>query len=86
MHVELSSRARTTAYLELFEQQANPKPVIIPEGLAMQPPELAVSNTLGPVERSSSVTRACYGGVEGGAVMDDGQSIYTSFGAFMCGY
>lgn len=34
----------------------------------MQPPELAVSNALGPVERSSSVTRACFGGVEGGAV------------------
>jgi hypothetical protein len=66
MHVELSSRARTTAYLELFEQQANPKPVILPEGLAMQPPKLAVSNALGPVERSSSVTRACLVGLKEG--------------------
>jgi hypothetical protein len=36
--------------------------------LQCHPPELAVSNALGPVERSSSVTRACFGGVEGGAV------------------
>jgi len=27
MHVELSSRARTTAYLELFNEQTNPEPV-----------------------------------------------------------